>query len=325
MRAVLCREYGPPENLTVEEVATPEPGPDQIRVKVHAASVNFPDLLIIQNKYQYKPGLPFSPGSDIAGEVSAVGEGVEGFAIGDRVMGMTSWGGFAEQVVADSGRFTLVPKGVDMDIAAAISLVYGTSYHALIDRGALRAGETVLVLGAAGGVGLAAVEIAKAAGAEVIAAASSDEKLAICTGHGADHAINYARDDLRARLKEIRPAGPDVIYDPVGGDLTEPAFRSIAWRGRHLVVGFAAGDIPKLPLNLTLLKNAAVIGVFWGAYVKREQEAHRADMAQLFRWLGEGRIHPLISARYPLSGAAQAIRDMADRKATGKLIVTPWE
>ena len=323
MRAVLCKDFGPPESLVLADVATPEPGPGQIRVTVRAASVNFPDVLIIQNKYQYKPDLPFSPGSDIAGEVSAVGEGVHGFAVGDLVMGMISWGGFAEQAVADSDRFAPVPHGVACDVAAAFPMVYGTSFHALMDRGALKAGETVLVLGAAGGVGLAAVEIAKAAGATVIAAASGREKLAVCAEHGADYGVNYAEEDLRTRLKEICPAGPDVIYDPVGGAMTEPAFRSIGWRGRHLVVGFAGGDIPKLPLNLALLKNAALVGVFWGAYLKREPEGHQADMAQLFDWLADGKIRPRIAHRYALAEAPQAIRDMADRKALGKLVVEP--
>lgn len=323
MRAVICKEWGPPESLSIEEVPVSEPGKGQVRVKVEAASVNFPDVLIIENKYQFKPELPFSPGSDLAGEVTAVGEGVTQFKVGDRVMGATGWGAFAEEVVADAGRLSPLPDGVDAAVAAGFPMVYGTSYHALMDRAALQPGETVLVLGAAGGVGLAAVEIAKAAGATVIAAASSQEKLDICREHGADHLINYVENDLRESLKEICPKGPDVIYDPVGGDMAEPAFRSIGWRGRFLVVGFAGGGIPKIPLNLLLLKNASMVGVFWGAFAKQEPEAFRKEMDVLFRWLHEGKIRPRVSDRYTLDEAPAAIRKLADRKAAGKLIVEP--
>ena len=323
MRAVLCKEWGPPESLVLEDTATPEPGPGQVRVKIEAASVNFPDVLIIQNMYQFKPELPFSPGSDLAGVITAVGEGVTGFKPGDKVMGMTSWGAFAEEAVADANRLAPMPDGVDPAVAAGFPMVYGTSYHALMDRGELKPSDTVLVLGAAGGVGLAAVEIAKAAGATVIAAASSAEKLAICAEHGADHLINYAEEDLRAALKRVCPQGPDIIYDPVGGDLAEPAFRSIGWRGRYLVVGFAGGQIPKLPFNLALLKNASIVGVFWGAFVKNEHAAYEQDMEVLFRWLREGKIRPRVSDRYSLEDAPKAIRRLADRKAAGKLIVEP--
>lgn len=323
MRAVLCKEWGPPESLVVEDVPAPEPAEGQVRIAVHACSVNFPDTLIIENKYQFKPDRPFSPGSDIAGVVTAVGPGVTGFAKGDKVMGMISWGGFAEEAVCDAGRLAPLPEGVDLDVAAAFPMVYGTSYHALMDRGELKAGETVLVLGAAGGVGLAAVEIAKAAGAKVIAAASTEDKLAVCKAHGADQLLNYAEGDFRKQLKEICPEGPDVIYDPVGGDLAEPAFRSIGWRGRHLVVGFAGGEIPRIPLNLCLLKNAALVGVFWGAYLAKEPESFRKDMQTLVGWLREGKIKPLISERYSLDEAPRAIRALADRKATGKIIVEP--
>lgn len=323
MRAVLCKEWGPPETLVVEDIEMPEPGPGQVRIRVEAASVNFPDVLIIENKYQFKPDRPFSPGSDIAGVVTALGDGVTGFKIDDSVMGMLGWGGFAEEVLADVKALAPIPAGLAFDTAAAFPMVYGTSYHALIDRGALQAGETVLVLGAAGGVGLAAVEIAKAVGATVIAAASSDEKLAICKDHGADHLVNYAGGDFRADLKAVCPGGPDVIYDPVGGSMTEPAFRSIGWRGRHLVVGFAGGDIPNVPMNLPLLKNAALIGVFWGAFVAREREAFLGDMSTLMGWLAEGKISPRISQRYPLNDAPKAILALANRQATGKLIVEP--
>ena len=323
MRAVLCKEWGPPETLVIEDVPAPEPGEGQVRVAVHACSVNFPDVLIIEKKYQFKPELPFSPGSDIAGVITAVGEGVEGYAVGDKVMGMISWGGFAEEAVCDAARLAPLPAGVGFDLAAAFPMVYGTSYHALVDRGALKAGETVLVLGAAGGVGLAAVEIAKAMGAKVIAAASSEAKLAVCREHGADMTLNYAEGDFRAKLKALCPDGPDVIYDPVGGDLAEPAFRSIGWRGRHLVIGFAGGEIPRIPLNLPLLKGASIVGVFWGAYIAREASEFRKDMATLVGWLNEGRIRPRVSGRYGLDEAPQAIKDLAERRATGKIIVAP--
>ena len=282
MRAVICKEWGPPESLVVEDIAVPEPGKGQVRVAIHASSVNFPDVLIIQNKYQFKPELPFSPGSDLAGVVTAVGEGVTRFKVGDKVMGMTPWGAFAEEAVAEEARLDPLPEGVDFAVAAGFPMVYGTSYHALLDRGELKEGQTVLVLGAAGGVGLAAVEIAKAVGAKVIAAASSAEKLAICKEHGADEVINYVEEDLREALKRVCPKGPDVIYDPVGGDLAEPAFRSIGWRGKFLVVGFAGGHIPKIPLNLPLLKNASIVGVFWGAFVKTEYQQYLKDMEVLF-------------------------------------------
>lgn len=322
MRALLCKEYGPPESLVVEDVAVPEPGPGQVRITVHAAGANFPDFLIIQNKYQFKPDLPFAPGGEIAGVISAVGEGA-GFKVGDKVMASTLHGAFAEEVVADAAKTMLVPEAIPHDIASAINIVYGTSYHALFDRGALQPGETVLVLGAAGGVGLATVELAKAGGATVIAAASSDEKLAVCKERGADLLLNYGEGDFRAKLKELCPDGPDVIYDPVGGELTELAFRSIGWRGRHLVIGFAAGDIPKLPLNLALLKQAALVGVFWGAYTRKEPERYHQDMKTLMEWIIEGRIRPLVSGHYPLSQGGAAIRHIADRKAVGKLVVEP--
>ena len=322
MRALLCKEYGPPESLVVEEVAMPEPGPGQVRITVHAAGVNFPDFLIIQNKYQFKPDLPFAPGGEIAGVVSAVGAGAP-FKIGDRVMASTLHGAFAEEVVADATKTMAVPEAIAHDVAASLNIVYGTSYHALFDRGEMKAGETVLVLGAAGGVGLATVELAKAGGATVIAAASSEEKLAVCRERGADHLINYAEGDFRAKLKEICPDGPDVIYDPVGGDMTEQAFRSIGWRGRHLVIGFAAGEIPKIPLNLALLKQASLVGVFWGAYTRKEPEAYAHDMKTLMDWVISGRIRPLVSGHYGLAEGGQAIRHIADRKAVGKLVVEP--
>lgn len=323
MRALLCKEYGPPESLVVEDVPSPQPGPGQVRIRVEAAGVNFPDSLIIENRYQFKPPLPFSPGGEVAGTVDAVGPGVEDLAPGDRVMAGTLHGGFAEECLADANRTVKLPPEFDLKIAAAIGLVYGTSYHALFDRGEMTEADTVLVLGAAGGVGLAAVELAHAIGATVIAAASTDEKLEVCRKHGADHLINYERDDLRAKLKEICPEGPTIIYDPVGGELTEKSFRSIAVRGRHLVVGFASGEIPKLPLNLALLKFASLVGVFWGDYTRREPESNLRDMRTLMDWIREGRLKPVISGSYPLAEGGKAIRHIADRKAIGKLVIEP--
>ena len=324
MRALLCKSYGPPESLTVDEVPAPEPGQGQLRIRVEAAGVNFPDALIIENKYQFKPDLPFSPGGEVAGTVDAVGPGVEGFATGDRIVASTLYGGFAEACLADAEKTIKLPPDFDPKIAAAIVIAYGTTWHALFDRGQMTAGDRVLVLGAAGGVGLAAVEIAHAAGATVIAAASSPEKLDVCRQHGADHLIDYARDDLRARLKEVCPDGPTIVYDPVGGELTEKAFRSIAPRGRHLIIGFASGEIPRLPLNLPLLKFASLVGVFWGDYTRREPENNLRDYgASLMDWIREGRIKPVISATYPLAEGGAAIRHVAERRAIGKLIVEP--
>ena len=323
MRALLCKSYGPPESLVVEDVPAPEPGPGQLRVRVEAAGVNFPDALIIENKYQFKPDLPFSPGGEVAGTVDAVGSGVEGLAVGDRVVASTTYGGFAEQCLADAEKTVRLPPGFDPKVAAAIVIAYGTTWHALFDRGAMTPGDRVLVLGAAGGVGLAAVEIAHAAGATVIAAASSTEKLEVCRQHGADHLIDYSREDLRARLKEVCPEGPTIVYDPVGGELTEKAFRSIAPRGRHLIIGFASGEIPRLPMNLPLLKFASLVGVFWGDYARREPENNLRDLSTLMDWIREGRIKPVISATYPLAEGGAAIRHIAERRAIGKLVVEP--
>ena len=304
-------------------MATPEPGEGEVRITVHAAGVNFPDFLIIQDKYQFKPVPPFAPGGEIAGIISAVGPGVTAFKPGDKVMASTIHGAFAEEVIAEVPKTQSVPDAIPHDVAASLNIVYGTSFHAIFDRGEMKEGETVLVLGAAGGVGLATVELAKAGGATVIAAASSEEKLAICKERGADHLINYAEGDFRAKLKEICPDGPDIIYDPVGGELTEKAFRSIGWRGRHLVIGFAAGEIPKIPLNLALLKQASLVGVFWGNYTRKEPERYHQEMATIMEWVIEGRIRPLVSGHYPLAEGGQAIRHIADRKAVGKLVVEP--
>jgi NADPH2:quinone reductase len=323
MRAVLCKSFGPPESLVLEEVPSPEPGPGEAVVSVKAAGVNFPDVLIIQDKYQVKPPLPFSPGSEMAGLVKAVGDGVTHVKPGDAVMGVTTYGAFAEEVKTEARRLLPIPAGMDFPTAASFILTYATSDHALRDRGALKAGETLLVLGASGGVGIAAVEIGKALGAVVIACASSDDKLAVCREHGADAGINYTTEDLRERIKALTGGkGPDVVYDPVGGAYTEPALRSIAWRGRLLVVGFAAGEIPKIPLNLTLLKGCSIVGVFWGDFTRREPENFAKEMQQLTRWFAEGRLRPHISRTFPLARAADALAMMAGRQVKGKVVIT---
>ena len=323
MKAVVCKQYGPPESLVIEELPSPRPAAGEVVVSVKAASVNFPDVLIIQNKYQFKPPLPFSPGSELAGMVKEVGAGVTGWRAGDRVIAFTTYGAFAEEVKTEAARLLPLPDAMDFVTGAAFLLTYGTSDHALRDRGALKAGETLLVLGAAGGVGLAAIEIAKALGARVIACASSEDKLTVCRSHGADATINYAAEDLRERVKALSDGrGVDVVYDAVGGAYTEPAFRSLAWRGRLLVVGFAAGEIPRLPLNLPLLKGAAVVGVFWGDFARREPKAFSESVRQLARWYGEGRLRPHVSQTLPLERAAEAIALLASRKAKGKIVLT---
>ncbi|HEX7053775.1 MAG TPA: NADPH:quinone oxidoreductase family protein [Burkholderiales bacterium] len=322
MKAVVCKQFGPPESLAVEELASPRPGPGEVVVSVRAASVNFPDVLIIQNKYQFKPPLPFSPGSELAGVVKEVGAGVSNVRPGDRVMAFTTYGAFAEEVKTEATRLVPMPAAMDFVTGAAFLLTYGTSDHALRDRAALKGGETLLVLGAAGGVGLAAIEIGKALGARVIACASNEDKLAVCRSHGADATIDYAAEDLRERIKALTDGrGIDVVYDAVGGAYSEPAFRSLAWRGRHLVVGFAAGEIPKLPLNLALLKGASLVGVFWGDFARREPAALAESLAQLARWYGEGRLKPHVSQTLPLEQAPQAIRLLASRQARGKVVL----
>ncbi|MBC3917393.1 NADPH:quinone oxidoreductase family protein [Undibacterium sp. CY18W] len=324
MKAVVCKDWGLPDTLVIEDLADVVPGQGQVAIDVKAAGVNFPDVLIIQNKYQFKPELPFTPGSELSGVVRAVGEGVSHVKVGDKVIAFIGNGAFAQQVVVPAHAIMPMPPGMDFDTAAAITLTYGTSHHAVVDRAQLKAGETMLVLGAAGGVGLAAIEIGKALGARVIAAASTDEKLAICKQHGADLTINYSKEDLREAIKATTEGkGPDVIYDPVGGIYAEPAFRSIGWRGRYLVVGFANGEIPKLPLNLTLLKGASLVGVFWGEFARREPKANLAAMRELMTWLHEGKIKPHISGRYALKDTAQALNDLAARKVTGKVVIQP--
>jgi NADPH:quinone reductase len=323
MRALLCTQFGPPDLLEIRDVGSPAPGPGEVVVSVKAASVNFPDVLIIENKYQFKPPLPFSPGSELSGIVKEVGDGVSGLQVGDAVMAFTIYGAFAEAVKLDASRVLPMPPGMSFPTAAALLLTYGTMDHALRDRGSLKAAETVLVLGASGGIGLASIEIAKALGARVIACASSDDKLAACRDHGADETINYATEDLRERIKALTGGrGVDVIVDPVGGPYTEPALRSIAWRGRLLVVGFAAGEIPKIPLNLLLLKGCSIVGVFWGDFLRREPAAFAESVAQLATWYSDGKINPHISATFPLEKTADALKLMAARKVVGKVVVT---
>ncbi|HTE16347.1 MAG TPA: NADPH:quinone oxidoreductase family protein, partial [Burkholderiales bacterium] len=296
MKAVVCRAWGPPESLVIEDRPALEAQPGTVVVSVKAASVKFADTLIIQNKYQTKPELPFIPGSEVAGIVKAVGAGVEGWGVGDRVSAQTTYGGYAEEVLAETDRLLAIPASMDFASAAGMASAYGTSYYALTDRGQLRAGETLLVLGASGGVGIAAVEIGKVLGAKVIACASSEEKLAVCRAHGADETINYVSEDMRARVKAItRGNGVDVIYDPVGGDYSELALRDMAWGGRFLVVGFAAGDIPRIALNLPLIKGCSIVGVWIGAFAKRDRARHRANALELWKWFGEGKIKPHVS------------------------------
>jgi len=322
MHAWLCSNPTGVEALEWKELPTPQPGPGQVRVAIKAASLNFPDLLIVQNKYQIKPPLPFVPGSEYAGVVEALGEGVTNLQVGQHVACLSGTGGFGTHTLAPAALCLPLPAGFPNTDAAAFIMTYATSHHALIDRGQLKPGETVLVLGAAGGVGTAAIQIAKAAGARVIAAASSDDKCALCRQIGADATINYSRENLRDALKALTEGkGPDVVYDPVGGDLAEPALRSIAWRGRYLVVGFAAGPIPALPLNLPLLKGAALVGVFWGDFAKREPKANAAMMMTLAQWYAQGKIKPVIDSTLPLAELKAAYARMGARDVKGKLVL----
>ena len=322
MKAVLCKTLGPARNLVLEEVASPLPKKNEILLDVQAAGVNFPDTLIIEGKYQFQPPLPFSPGGEAAGVVAAVGEKAGAFKVGDRVMALTGWGAFAEQVAVPFYNVLPIPASMDFTTAAAFGMTYGTSMHALRQRGQLQAGETLLVLGASGGVGLAAVEIGKAMGARVIAAASSAEKLAVAKAAGADELIDYSQANLREEIKRLTGGqGVDVIYDPVGGELFEQAVRGLAWNGRLLVVGFASGSIPQLTANLVLLKGAAVLGVFWGAFAQRQPEDNAANFRQLFAWHAEGKLKPLVSQTYPLEEAGAAIEKLGQRQAVGKLVV----
>ena len=323
MHAWLCRKPTGVEALQWEELPTPDPQAGQVRVAIRAASLNFPDLLIVQDKYQMKPPLPFVPGSEYAGTVDAVGAGVKHLKVGDAVAAFGGTGGFATHAVVDAALVMPLPPGFAFDDAAAFILTYATTHHALVDRGQLKSGETLLVLGAAGGVGTAAIQIGKVLGARVIAASSSDEKGELCRSIGADETINYATSNIRDRLKELTGGkGADVVYDPVGGDLAEPAFRSIAWRGRYLVIGFAQGAIPALPLNLALLKGASIVGVFWGEFARREPKANAAALAELARWYAEGKVKPVIDRRLPMRELPAAYERMGSRTVRGKLVMT---
>jgi NADPH2:quinone reductase len=322
MKAVLCKAFGPPESLVIEDVEPLKPGKGQVVISVKACGVNFPDTLIIQGKYQSKPPFPFIPGSEVAGIVKELGEGVDTFKVGRQVIAFTGMGGFAEEVVADAPRLIPMPRSMDFTTASAFVMTYATSHHALKDRAQLKPGETLLVLGAAGGVGLAAVEIGKVMGAHVIAAASSDEKLEVCKQHGADEVINYASGDLKERIKQLTGGkGVDVAFDPVGGDYSEPVLRSMAWGGRFLVIGFAAGDIPRIPLNLPLLKVYSIVGVFWGSFMERDPKHGRENVPELITWYAEGKLKPHVSATYPLEHVAEALNDLMNRKVTGKAVL----
>lgn len=322
MKAILCRAYGLPDTLTLEDVPSLVPGPGEVLTQVKATSLNFPDTLTIRNLYQFKPALPFSPGSESSGIVKAVGEDVTHLKPGDHVFTFGSHGGLAEERLSDARVTIPIPDGMDFVRGASTLYAFGTSYHALKDRAQLKPGETLLVLGAAGGVGLAAVELGKLMGATVIAAASTAEKLAVCQEKGATYLINYSTEDLRERIKDITQGkGVDVVYDPVGDKWAEPAIRSLAWKGRYLIVGFAGGDIPKIPLNLALLKGSSLVGVFWGAFTQKEAALSLKNMQEIATWVMQGKISPHISKQYSLAEAPQALTDMMERKVIGKAVV----
>ncbi len=322
MKAILCKSYGPPSNLSFEEIPSPTPKEKEVVVSIKACGVNFPDVLIIQGKYQFKPPLPFSPGSDIAGIVKEVGSEVKHLKPGDEIIALAPHGGFAEEAVLPANLcFPKMPQ-MPFTIAASFLMAYGTSYHALKDRAKLKEGETLVVLGASGGVGLAAVELGKLMGAKVIACASTDEKLALCKEYGADEVINYSNEDLKARIKELTEGnGADVIYDPVGGKFSEAALRATAWEGRFLVIGFAAGDIPKIPLNLALLKGCQIVGVFWGSFAMRDPKANMANTQELLKWYLERKIKPHIHKVYALKDVPRALEEMMERKVRGKVVI----
>jgi len=322
VKAVVCRHYGPPQSLVVENVPSPTAGPGDVVVAANAASINFPDLLIIQNQYQIKPPLPFVVGSEVVGVVKSIGEGVQTINVGDKVTGFVPHGAFADEVRVPENQVALIPNGMDWKGAAAFGLVYSTAEYALCDRGSLREGETLVVLGAAGGVGLAAIEVGRALGARVIACASSSDKLAVCRDHGATATVNYATEDLRERVRILTNGrGADVVFDPVGGGYTELAVKSIAWQGRLLVVGFASGDIPLLALNLPLLKGCSIVGVHWGEYVRREPQGYASSIKKLAAWYAAGKLRPHISATFPLERAWEALEVMAERRAIGKVVI----
>jgi len=322
MKAIICSRYGTPDDLELRDLPVPEAGEGEVVVKVAAAALNFFDTLLIAGKYQVKPDFPFSPAAEFAGTVHAVGPGVTGFKIGDRVMSYAAYGAAREYYVQKAGRLVKVPDTLELERAAGLSVTYGTTIHALKDRAKLKSGETLAVLGAAGGTGLAAIEIGKLMGARVIACASSDEKCAFAKEHGADETINYGTNDLRAELKSLGGKhGIDVVYDPVGDKYAEPALRSMAWEGRYLVIGFAAGDIPKIPLNLVLLKSCDIVGVHWGAFVARDPEAEARNMSQIVQWCADGKLSAHVHAVYPLGETAQALKDIAARRIMGKAIL----
>jgi NADPH:quinone reductase len=323
MRAVLCKEFSGPDKLVVEEVPAPALREGAVRLEIHAAGINFADLLLVAGQYQEKPPLPFIPGAEAGGVITEVGAGVSNFKAGDRVMALTGTGAFAEEAVVDAGRVFTIPSTMDFASAAGFPVTYGTSHGAFDWRAHLKPGEWLLVLGAAGGVGLTAVEIGKAMGAQVIACAGGPEKLAVAGSHGADHLIDYSREDIRARVKEITGGhGADVVYDPVGGDAFDAGLRSIAWGGRMIVIGFASGRIPQIPANIALVKNIDIIGFYWGSHQSRKPELIRQSFAQLFRWFEEGKLKPHISEKVELKDAARALELLRQRKSTGKVVLT---
>lgn len=322
MKAVVCKEFGPPSKLTIEDVASPKIKEKEVLITVKACGVNFPDTLIIQGLYQFKPELPFTPGSDVSGIVKQVGSEVKHLEVGDEVFGFVMQGGYAEEVAVPANVCFKKPKPMDFPVASSFMVAYGTSYHALKDRAQLQSGETLVVLGASGGVGLAAVELGKLMGAKVIAVASTEEKLELCKEYGADAVINYTEEDLKTRIKELTDGhGADVIYDPVGGDYAEQALRGIAWEGRYLVIGFAAGSIPKIPLNLTLLKGCSIVGVFWGNFAMKTPKQNLENTQQLMQWLAEEKLKPHIHKVYPLAEAKKALEEMMERKVKGKVVI----
>ena len=324
MKAVLCTHFGTPDDLELADIPEPKPGPGEAVVDVKAAALNFFDLLIIAGKYQHKPPFPFSPAAEFAGIVESVGAGVRDFAPGDREIGWTGWGAAREKIAAGAAHLVKLPQNLDFERGAGLTVTYATTLYGLRERGELKAGETLVVLGASGGVGLAAIEIGKIMGARVIACASSDEKLAFAKAHGADETVNYASEDLRDALKRLGGArGIDVVYDPVGGRYAEPALRSLGWEGRYLVVGFAAGDIPKIPLNLVLLKSCDIRGVLWGAWTMRDPKGQAALMKEIAAWCAEGKLSAHVHATYPLSETAAALKAIAERKVMGKIVLRP--
>jgi NADPH:quinone reductase len=324
MKAILCRHFGTPDDLELADIPEPKPGPGEAVVDVKAAALNFFDLLIIAGKYQHKPPFPFSPAAEFAGVVESVGAGVRDFAPGDRVIGWTGWGAARQKIAAGAAQLAKLPQDLDFERAAGLTVTYATTLYGLRERGELKAGETLVVLGASGGVGLAAIEIGKIMGARVIACASSEEKLAFAKAHGADETVNYATEDLREALKRLGGTrGIDVVYDPVGGSYAEPALRSLGWEGRYLVVGFAAGDIPKIPLNLVLLKSCDIRGVLWGAWTTRDPKGQAALMKDIAAWCAEGKLSAHVHGVYPLSETAIALKAIAERKVMGKIVLRP--